>query len=129
MIKDFAGVLAIFMSLAIPIVALIAACISYMNKKNRDKEIRQLLIENNVDMERAKLFIEEPEKKKGKYGDLRGGMIMIGMGLGVLADYLIGIDTRNLYFYLILAVGMGVGMLAAFFIEMKLSEKGKNKED
>lgn len=129
MIKDFAGVLAIFMSLAIPIVALIAACISHINKKNRDKEIRQLLIENNVDMERAKLFIEEPEKKKGKYGNLRGGMIMIGMGLGVLADYLIGIDTGDLYFYLILAVGMGIGMLAAFFIEMKLSEKEQKEED
>ena len=123
------GVIAIFMSLGIPVVALITACVSYMNKKNRDKEIRQLLIENNVDLERAKLFIEEPEKKRGKYGNLRGGMIMLGMGLGVLADYLIGIDTGDLYFYLILAVGMGVGMLAAFFIEMKLSEKDQNQED
>ena len=68
------GVIAIFMSLGIPVVALITAC-------------------------------------------------------GVLADYLIGIDTGDLYFYLILAVGMGVGMLAAFFIEMKLSEKDQNKED
>lgn len=54
-------------------------------------------------------------------------MMFIGLGLGLLADYLLGIETRNMYFWLILSVGIGIGMLASFFAEMKLSEKKQTK--
>ena len=53
--------------------------------------------------------------------------MFIGLGLGLLADYLLGIETRNMYFWLILSVGIGIGMLASFFAEMKLSEKNQTK--
>lgn len=126
--KDFAGLLAVFMSLAIPITAIIAGCIISVGNKKREKEIRQLIIENDLDIERAKLLIEKPQKKDYNiYGFLRGGMMFIGLGLGLLADYLLGIETRNMYFWLILSVGIGIGMLASFFAEMKLSEKKQTK--
>ena len=126
--KDFAGLLAVFMSLVIPITAIIAGCIISVGNKTREKEIRQLIIENDLDIERAKLLIEKPQKKDNNiYGFLRGGMMFIGLGLGLLADYLLGIETRNMYFWLILSVGIGIGMLASFFAEMKLSEKKQTK--
>lgn len=126
--KDFAGLLAVFMSLVIPITAIIARCIISVGNKKREKEIRQLIIENDLDIERAKLLIEKPQKKDNNiYGFLRGGMMFIGLGLGLLADYLLGIETRNMYFWLILSVGIGIGMLASFFAEMKLSEKKQTK--
>ena len=126
--KDFAGLLAVFMSLVIPITAIIAGCIISVGNKQREKEIRQLIIENDLDIERAKLLIEKPQKKDNNiYGFLRGGMMFIGLGLGLLADYLLGIETRNMYFWLILSVGIGIGMLASFFAEMKLSEKKQTK--
>lgn len=126
--KDFAGLLAVFMSLVIPITAIIAGCIISVGNKKREKEIRQLIIENDLDIERAKLLIEKPQKKDNNiYGLLRGGMMFIGLGLGLLADYLLGIETRNMYFWLILSVGIGIGMLASFFAEMKLSEKKQTK--
>ncbi|MCI5912017.1 MAG: hypothetical protein MRZ50_00910 [Prevotella sp.] len=126
--KDFAGLLAVFMSLVIPITAIIAGCIISVGNKKREKEIRQLIIENDLDIERAKLLIEKPQKKDNNiYGFLRGGMMFIGLGLGLLADYLLGIETRNMYFWLILSVGIGIGMLASFFAEMKLSEKKQTK--
>ena len=126
--KDFAGLLAVFMSLVIPITAIIAGCIISVGNKKREKEIRQLIIENDLDIERAKLLIEKPQKKGNNiYGFLRGGMMFIGLGLGLLADYLLGIETRNMYFWLILSVGIGIGMLASFFAEMKLSEKKQTK--
>lgn len=128
--KDFAGLFAVFMSLVIPITAIIAGCISSVGNKKREKEIRQLIIENDLDIERAKLLIEKPQKKDNNiYGFLRGGMMFIGLGLGLLADYLLGIETRNMYFWLILSVGIGIGMLASFFVEMKLSEKKQTKEE
>ncbi len=128
--KDFAGLLAVFMSLVIPITAIIAGCIISVGNKKREKEIRQLIIENDLDIERAKLLIEKPQKKDNNiYGFLRGGMMFIGLGLGLLADYLLGIETRNMYFWLILSVGIGIGMLASFFVEMKLSEKKQTKEE
>ena len=126
--KDFAGLLAVFMSLVIPITAIIAGCIISVGNKKREKEIRQLIIENDLDIERAKLLIEKPQKKDNNiYGFLRGGMMFIGLGLGLLEDYLLGIETRNMYFWLILSVGIGIGMLASFFAEMKLSEKKQTK--
>ena len=126
--KDFAGLLAVFMSLVIPITAIIAGCIISVGNKKREKEIRQLIIENDLDIERAKLLIEKPQKKDNNiYGFLRGGMMFIGLGLGLQADYLLGIETRNMYFWLILSVGIGIGMLASFFAEMKLSEKKQTK--
>ena len=126
--KDFAGLLAVFMSLVIPITAIIAGCIISVGNKKREKEIRQLIIEHDLDIERAKLLIEKPQKKDNNiYGFLRGGMMFIGLGLGLLADYLLGIETRNMYFWLILSVGIGIGMLASFFAEMKLSEKKQTK--
>lgn len=126
--KDFADLLAVFMSLVIPITAIIAGCIISVGNKKREKEIRQLIIENDLDIERAKLLIEKPQKKDNNiYGFLRGGMMFIGLGLGLLADYLLGIETRNMYFWLILSVGIGIGMLASFFAEMKLSEKKQTK--
>ena len=126
--KDFAGLLAVFMSLVLPITAIIAGCIISVGNKKREKEIRQLIIENDLDIERAKLLIEKPQKKDNNiYGFLRGGMMFIGLGLGLLADYLLGIETRNMYFWLILSVGIGIGMLASFFAEMKLSEKKQTK--
>ena len=126
--KDFAGLLAVFMSLVIPITAIIAGCIISVGNKKREKEIRQLIIENDLEIERAKLLIEKPQKKDNNiYGFLRGGMMFIGLGLGLLADYLLGIETRNMYFWLILSVGIGIGMLASFFAEMKLSEKKQTK--
>ena len=126
--RDFAGLLAVFMSLVIPITAIIAGCIISVGNKKREKEIRQLIIENDLDIERAKLLIEKPQKKDNNiYGVLRGGMMFIGLGLGLLADYLLGIETRNMYFWLILSVGIGIGMLASFFAEMKLSEKKQTK--
>ena len=126
--KDFAGLLAVFMALVIPITAIIAGCIISVGNKKREKEIRQLIIENDLDIERAKLLIEKPQKKDNNiYGFLRGGMMFIGLGLGLLADYLLGIETRNMYFWLILSVGIGIGMLASFFAEMKLSEKKQTK--
>ena len=126
--RDFAGLLAVFMSLVIPITAIITGCIISVGNKKREKEIRQLIIENDLDIERAKLLIEKPQKKDNNiYGFLRGGMMFIGLGLGLLADYLLGIETRNMYFWLILSVGIGIGMLASFFAEMKLSEKKQTK--
>lgn len=61
--KDFAGLLAVFMSLVIPITAIITGCIISVGNKKREKEIRQLIIENDLDIERAKLLIEKPQKK------------------------------------------------------------------
>ena len=71
MINDFAGVLAVFLSLSIPIVAIISGIVMGIKKKNRETELRKFIIENNVDAERVKLLVEEPEKKSNKFVMLR----------------------------------------------------------
>ena len=56
--------IAIIMSLAIPMVVIIAATQTSINKKNREAEIKRLIVENNIDIERAKLLIEEVKPKE-----------------------------------------------------------------
>lgn len=123
MLEEFTGFIAVFMSLLIPIVVIIFSSWTTVNKKRNDKEVKRLIIENNIDIERARLLINEQEKKGSKYGSLRPGLMMIGLGLGALVDYALGVHSNDIYFWLIIAVGVGFGMLTSFFIEMKLNRK------
>ena len=56
---ELEGVLAIVLSLTIPIVAIIFGSIIAIRKKQSETELRKLLIENHTDLETAKALIEE----------------------------------------------------------------------
>lgn len=130
MIKDFAGVLAIFLSLSIPIVAIISGIVMGIKKKNRETELRKFIIENNVDAERVKLLVEEPEKKNNKFVMLRWGCILTFGGLATLVYYFIrlNVDPSDMLFWFFLALGMGIGMLVSFLIEMRINKKERNTD-
>ena len=112
---------AVVLALAIPIVAILMTFISEIKKKQHDTELRLALIQQGTDAETAKVLIEQQAKKKGdKYGSLRGGCILIGIGLGALCNALLEISPRNnFYFWLVIAAGMGIGLLTSFFVEQK----------
>ena len=126
--KDLAGVLAIAMSLGIPIVAIVSAIIATVKKSNNAREIRRAIIENHTDVETVKYLIEEPEKKRGNnpYPSLRWGCVLIGLGLGALIDFLLHLhpsdSPESVYFWILLAFGCGIGLLVAFLIEYKLMQ-------
>lgn len=128
--EDLESIIAIVMALAIPIVAIIFGCWIAINKMNKEKEIRQLIIENDIDIERAKLLIDDPQKrKKEQYASLRTGLMLIGIGLGVLANYLLGLNLNDGYYpWMIIAVGIGIGLLASFFLERKLMMKDQSSK-
>jgi hypothetical protein len=130
--KYFVGLVAIILILGLPVIAVVMSFISTMNKKKRDKEIRQLIIENHTDPETAKLLIDEPKKQPRQMGpfnleNLRAACILLGLGLGALIDWISCIETKSIYFWLIIASGIGVGLLCSFFIEMHLFKKYGNK--
>ena len=130
--KYFVGLVAIILILGLPVIAVVMSFISTMNKKKRDKEIRQLIIENHTDPETAKLLIDEPKKQPRQMGpfnleNLRAACILLGLGLGALIDWISCIETKSIYFWLIIASGTGVGLLCSFFIEMHLFKKYGNK--
>lgn len=130
--KDFAGVLAIAMSLGIPIVAIVSAIIATVKKSNNAREIRRAIIENHTDVETVKYLIEEPEKKRGNnpYPSLRWGCVLIGLGLGALIDILLRLQPADnpdsVYFWVLLAFGCGIGLLVAFLVEYKLMRKAQS---
>ena len=126
---ELEGVLAIVLSLAIPIVAIIFGSIMSIRKKQSETELRKLLIENHTDLETAKALIEEKEKKSNKYSSLRWACILIGLGIGAFADFLLGIVPHDgIYFWIIIAFGIGLGLLVSFFVELKL-QKNETKEE
>lgn len=121
---ELEGIFAIVLSLAIPIVAIICGVIMSIRKKQSETELRKLLIEHNTDLETAKALIEEQEKKSNKYVSLRWACVLIGLGVGALADFLLGLEPKhNIYFWLVIAFGIGLGLLVSFFIELKLQDK------
>jgi len=125
--------MAVILSLGIPIVVVIMVFLKKMKKDQQQKEIRQLIIENHTDAETAKLLIDEPKKAKKPgtidVGTLKTACMFLGVGFGALIDWLIGIDTKNIYFWLVIAFGFGVGMLCAFLVELHLAKKQHPTED
>lgn len=123
------GIFAIVLSLSIPIVAIIFGSIMAIRKKQSETELRRLLIEHNTDLETAKALIEEKEKKSNKYSSLRWACILIGLGIGAFADFLLDIVPHDgIYFWIIIAFGIGLGLLVSFFVELKL-QKNETKEE
>ena len=117
---------AIIMSMLIPIVGIIFGCMVAIRQKKSDAELRRTLIENHTDLETTQAILAEREKKSDKYSSLRGALVLIGVGLGALADYLL--DINGLFFWFVIAFGVGLGLLASFFIEQNLRKKESDKE-
>lgn len=124
---ELEGIIAIVLSLSIPIVAIIFGAIMSIRKKQSETELRKLLIEHNTDLETAKALIEEKEKKSNKYSSLRWACILIGLGVGAFADFLLSLNpVDGIYFWIIIAFGIGLGLLVSFFFEYKLQKKEEN---
>ena len=125
--------MAVILSLGIPIVVVIMVFLKKMKKDQQQKEIRQLIIENKTDPETAKLLIDEPKKapKPGTIdvGNLRFACMLLGVGLGAAIDWLADISTKSIYFWLIVAFGIGIGMLCSFLVELRLAKKQHPTED
>ena len=128
---DLESIVAIILSLGIPIVAIIGGFISSIRKNQNETELRRLIIENQTDLETAKALIAEPEKKSSKFGTLRGACVLLGIGLGALVNYLLNVTMvgpKGIYFWTVIAFGVGLGLLVSFLVEMKLQKKMKNEE-
>ena len=130
------GLVAVILSLGIPMAIIVMVFITKMRKNQQEKEIRQLIIENKTDAETAKLLIDEPKKAKEprKPGTidletLRATCILLGIGLGTAIDWLVGISTGSIYFWLVIAFGIGIGMLSSILVELRLAKKQKPTED
>ena len=130
---NFVGIVAIICIFGLPIIAVVMSFWSSMHKKTKDKEIRQLIIENHTDPETAKLLIDEPKKAKKPgtvdLGTLRTACMLLGVGLGAGMDWLAGISTGSIYFWLIVAFGVGIGMLCSFLVELRLAKKQHPTEE
>ena len=131
---ELVEMVAVILIFGMPVIAVVMAFWSSMHKKTKDKEIRQLIIENHTDPETAKLLIDEPKKQPRKMGPfnldtLRAACVLLGIGLGACIDWLAGTATMSIYFWLIIACGIGIGLLCSFLVEMHLYKKYGRKEN
>ena len=126
---------AIVFSLGLPVIVVVMVYIYKIIRAKRDKEIRQLIIENKTDAETARLLIDEPKKQPRQLGpfnleNLRAACILLGLGLGAGINWLATVSTKSIYFWLIIAFGIGIGLLCSFLVEMCLYKKyGKNQPE
>ena len=131
---ELVEMVAVILIFGMPVIAVVMVFLSSMHKKTKDKEIRQLIIENHTDAETAKLLIDEPKKQPRKMGPfnldtLRAACVLLGIGLGACIDWLAGTATMSIYFWLIIACGIGIGLLCSFLVEMHLYKKYGRKEN
>lgn len=127
------GLVAIILSLGIPIVAIVSGVVSSVKKKKLETELRRVIVENHTDLDVARALIEEQEKKPSKFGSLRGACVLIGLGIGALVNYLLNVSTmagpEGIYFWVVLAFGVGLGLLASFIVEQKLKKQEPTPEE
>ena len=132
-VENLIPLTAVILSLGLPIVVVVMVFLEKMKKGQQQKEIRQLIIENKTDAETAKLLIDEPKKAKKPgtidLGNLRFACVLLGVGLGTGINWLAGISTHDIYFWLIVAFGVGIGMLCSFLVELRLAKKQHPTED
>lgn len=133
---NFEGLVAIVLTISIPIVAIVMVFVAVIKKSKHQKDIRKMIIENKTEPEVAKLLLDEPKKQNRKIGQvdvssLRTACVLLGAGLGGIVNLLIQgctctsgiISSGGVYFWLIIALGVGLGLLSAFLVEMKLFKK------
>lgn len=121
------GLVAIILTLGIPIVAITLNAWKKVQKNKNEMEIRRLIIENHVDYNQTKLLISASEKRNSMFKTLRWACFLCGIGIGALANFIF--DIYKLYFFLMLVFGAGVGLLVAFIVEMKLTRKQQQETE
>ena len=129
--ESFVGLVLIVLIFGLPVIAVIMVSWTSMYKKKREKEIRQMIIENHTDAETARVLLEGKKKKNEKVGNvdlstLRSACIMLGIGLGALINWALepfGFGAKDINFWIIIAFGIGVGMLCSFLVELHLAKK------
>ena len=127
-ITALTGLVTMFLSLSIPIIAVIMSVWNNVKNKEQDTELRKLIVEKQVDTESVRLLIAQMEKKSNPYKPLRWGCVLVGAGLGALVNYLIHTEVASPFFWLVLAVGVGIGLLISFIVEQKLSKKAAEEQ-
>lgn len=81
-ITALTGFVTMFLSLSIPIIAVIMSVWNNVKNKEKDTELRKLIVEKQVDTESVRLLIAQMEKKSNPYKPLRWGCVLVGAGIG-----------------------------------------------
>lgn len=135
---EMEGVVALTLSLSIPIIVIISQAFVNYKRKQADLELRRLIIENGTDKETAEMLLKESEKKKDGankvFTNLRLGALFLFAGLGMLIYYLLYLnglvpaDSQSEAFFLFMVLGAGLGLLLAFALEWHLRKKKPAEE-
>ena len=120
------GLIAIFMSLSIPIVAVIMIFSARIHKYKAESKVRQALIEHGNDAETMRILLAEQTKSTNKYITLRWAGALLGMGLGGVLGYTLSGDKNVLI--LSVVTGIGVGLLLAFIAEYILTKNDAKRQ-
>ncbi len=118
---------AVVLSLSIPIVAILWNVREKTTRNKLEKELRDHIIDNNVDMNMARLLISksQPKNTNNKVTVLRWGLALIGLGLGILLSNSIPAVNVDKDFIMLCmpALGVGASLFLSFIIEMLLDKK------
>ena len=126
--ESLVPIIAIIGTIAVPI-TLIENWAKVKNReKQKDEEVKRLIIEHDIDLERAEMLVHNGVHiRKNPITMLRFGLALVFMGLAVP---LIVVVHLPIYINIIIvSAGMGLGLLLSFIIEMKYADKFKKMQE
>ena len=118
------NVLAIVLSLAIPIVLIVGIIYAYVSKNHNAYRLRSEVLHSQLDPQTVALLLQKsgkPSSEQKNYATLRTALCFIFMGVGALVAH--AFFSSGLMFWLIVGMSIGVGLLISFIIEWRLSNR------
>lgn len=110
----------------IPIIAILAVFLFLWRSNEAKKAVRLAMVERGMD---PGLLNEQPNESSRKYGALRIGMLLMGLGLGCIVGFLVSImlmpDHGNFWPLVIIASSIsfgGAGLIAYHRMATKLEQ-------
>lgn len=137
MVENITGLLAVALSLGIPILVMTFWGIIRLNSTRNAARIREQLIQSGADAETVRAILEgmDDETKKKKparsgvsWGVLTWGFVLLGGGIGVVVYEAVSSPTGfdEGIMSICGALGVGLGLLAAFIIRWKLDKNWRS---
>ena len=115
----------------IPVVVVTGAFLMVLGLRHMQNKENMAMIERGMDLSQPK------RRRKGGYGALKFGLLLVGAGLGLFLSFLLdntvwthssGDEMIPLYFSLVGALG-GLGLVMAHYIERKEEKEDKEQNN
>ncbi len=118
--EDLVELMAVVLALMVPIVAIVGTCWVIVVRTKQKTNLKNNMVSLGTDPDLARELVAAEDGTRRKWKTLRWACVLLGLGLGAAACYLLHLtDADDIFLWIVLASGAGLGLLVDFLVEMK----------